>query len=357
MNIKRSLIVMALACFMLPSFAQQQEAKPVFNPYWFLQLQGGAQYTLGEADFGDLISPNVAGSLGYQFNPLFGMRLNINAWQSKGGWPNGDQNYKFKYVATNVDAMLNLSNLFCGWNPKRAFSFYGFVGAGWNHAFDNGAKDIVTNDNYQLKYLWNDTKNAIQGRGGLGVNIRLSDAVDFNIEGNANVLTDHYNSKKAGNADWYFNALAGFTIKLGKGYVAPAPAPVVEETPAPVEEPKPVVKQEEPKPVVIEALRRDIFFEINKTVIRDSEKTKIDDLVEYMNKYPQSKVVVTGYADVDTGTAKINLNLSKGRAAAVVEALKAAGIDESRISSDFKGDTVQPFNTAAENRVSICIAQ
>lgn len=355
MNIKKSLMVLALAFCMVPTFAQQQEAKPVFNPYWFLQLQGGAQYTLGEAGFGDLISPNIAGSIGYQFNPLFGLRLNINGWQSKGGWPNGNQVYKYKYIATNLDAMLNLSNLFCGWNPTRTFSFYGFLGAGWNHGFDNGAADITTNDNYKLEYLWPDSREFIQGRGGLGLNIRISDAVDFNIEGNANALSDHYNSKKAGNADWYFNALAGFTFKLGKAYTVPAPI-IVEETPAPVEEAKPVVK-EEPKPEVIEAIRRDIFFAINKTVIRDSEQQKINDLVEYMNKYPNSKVVVTGYADVDTGTAKINLNLSKGRSAAVVDALKAAGIDESRISSDFKGDTVQPFNTAAENRVSICIAQ
>ena len=356
MNIKKTILAGALAivCAM-PSFAQQ-EAKPTFNPYWFLQLQGGAQYTLGEADFGDLISPNVAGSLGYQFNPLFGMRLNVDAWQSKGGWSNPAQTFKWNYVAADVDFMLNLSNLLCGWNPTRTLSFYGFLGGGLNHAWSNDdANNLKTHNNYKLEYLWDGSKNSLVGRGGLGVNIRLSDAVDFNIEGNANVLTDHYNSKKAGNADWYFNALAGLTIKLGKGYIAPV-APVVEETPAPVEEAKPIVK-EEPKPEVIEAMRRDIFFAINKTVVRDSEKSKIDDLVQYMNKYPNSKVVVTGYADVDTGTAKINLNLSKGRAAAVVDALKAAGIDESRISSDFKGDTVQPFNTAAENRVSICIAQ
>ena len=57
-----------------------------FEKHAFLDLQGGAQYTLGEAKFGDLISPNVQLGLGYQFSPVFGMRLQANGWQSKGGW-------------------------------------------------------------------------------------------------------------------------------------------------------------------------------------------------------------------------------------------------------------------------------
>lgn len=47
----------------------------------------------------------------------------------------------------------------------------------------------------------------------------------------------------------------------------------------------------------------------------------------------------------------------KKRANAVAEALKAKGITENRINVDYKGDTVQPFSTAEENRVSICIAE
>ena len=57
-----------------------------FKKHAFLDLQGGAQYTLGEAKFGDLISPNVQLGIGYQFTPVFGMRLQANGWQSKGGW-------------------------------------------------------------------------------------------------------------------------------------------------------------------------------------------------------------------------------------------------------------------------------
>ena len=33
--------------------------------------------------------------------------------------------------------MTDLSTLFCGFNPKRIFNGYLFVGVGLNHAFDN----------------------------------------------------------------------------------------------------------------------------------------------------------------------------------------------------------------------------
>ena len=39
------------------------------------------------------------------------------------------------------------------------------------------------------------------------------------------------------------------------------------------------------------------------------------------------------------------------------EALKAKGIAADRITVAYKGDTVQPYNTPEENRVSICIAE
>ena len=76
----------------------------------------------------------------------------------------------------------------------------------------------------------------------------------------------------------------------------------------------------------------------------------------YMQRNPETKVSLTGYADAGTGNKRINLNLSEARAKAVTEALLKAGIDPSRILSDYKGDSVQPFAENDQNRVTICIA-
>ena len=343
-----------------------------FQKHFFLNLEGGAQYTLGEAKFKDLLSPNVQLGLGYQFSPVFAARLQGNLWQSKGGW-NGyyvgteaphTQTYKWNYVAPGIDLMFNLSNLICGYNPLRTFNVTAFLGGGANIGFKNDEANDLNADlkGFELEYLWDGSKIRPFGRGGIELGFRLSDAVNFIIEGNANILSDHYNSKKAENPDWYFNALAGLRINLGKTYnkvvpPAPVPEPVPEPAPEPVVEPTPTPA---PTPVVekIEPIRRDVFFLINKTDIRAEEAQKVKDIADYLNKYPNAKVTVTGYADAGTGNDKINDRLAAQRADVVVKALKEQyGIAADRISYDSKGSRVQPFAENDMNRVSICIAE
>ena len=348
-----------------------------FQKHAFLNIEAGAQYTLGEAKFSKLLSPNIQLGLGYQFTPVFGARIQANAWQSKGGW-NGfrtqvgaepyTNDFKYKYVAPGLDFMFNLSNLFCGWNPNRVFNLTAFVGGGANIAWGNDeANDIAKNlqnlNAYNLEYLWDGSKVRLFGRGGLEAAFKLSDAVALTVEGNANILSDKYNSKNHSGgkmkADWYFNALVGLKINLGKTYNKILPPP-----PAPEPEPEPIVEPEpEPAPApapapVIEPIRRDVFFLINKTEIRTEEAQKVKDIADYMAKYPESKVVVTGYADAGTGNDKINDRLAAGRADAVVKSLvNDYGIAQDRITYDSKGSRVQPFAENDLNRVTICIAE
>ena len=344
-----------------------------FKKHAFLDLQGGAQYTLGEAKFGDLISPNVQLGLGYQFSPLFGMRLQANGWQSKGGWAGFRANpgetpynatYKFKYVAPGVDFLFNLSNLFCGWNPNRVLNVTAFLGGGANIAWDNDevnelATTIKNTSTYNLEYLWDGTKVRPYGRAGIELAFKVSKSVSLMIEGNANVISDKYNSKKADNPDWYFNALAGLRINLGKSATKkekpvepePAPAPVQKvEEPAPA--PAPVVEKK------VEEIRRDIFFTINSNKISAKENQKILEVIDFLVKYPEAKVVVTGYADKGTGNDRVNDRIAAKRAAAVVWMLeKRYGIPAERITEESKGARVQPYAENDKNRVSIMIAK
>ena len=344
-----------------------QEVSEDFQKHAFFNIMGGLQYTLGEAKFGDLLSPNIQLGLGYQFSPVFAARLQANAWQSKGGWngygnPPLTQDYKYKYVAPGVDLMFNLSNLLCGWNPSRVFNVTAFVGGGANFAWGNDevndiAAGIRNLSGYELEYLWDGSKVRPFGRGGLELGFRLSDAVQLNVEGNANILSDKYNSKKAGNADWYFNALVGLRVNLGKSVARNTNDVyrdvIVNDTiykyitvPAP---PKPIVK---PDPIT-----RNIFFELNKWDIRDSEMQKVRDLVDYLNRYPKAKVSMCGYADVQTGNERINDRLGEQRVNAVKEMLvNQFGIDAARIATDSKGDREQPFSVNEQNRVTIAVA-
>ncbi len=382
MKSMKTLLAAAMLMFTVSASAQatytdKEGAVYIFQKHWFLELEGGAQYTLGETKFRRLLSPNVQLGLGYQFNPLIGLRLQVNGWQSKGGW-NGyvplegglafTKGYQYKYVAPGLDVMFNISNLIAGYNPTRFFNLKAYLGAGANIAFDNDEVNEIAasiapaaRDGYLLQNLWDGTATRFFGRGGIQMDFRLSDCVSIVVEGNANALNDKYNSKKDNddNFDWYFNALAGLRFNLGKTYVKVLPpAPVPE--PEPVVEPEPVPVVVPPAPVVekVEPLRRDIFFLINKTEIRDTEALKVKEIAYYLIKYPEAKVVVTGYADAGTGNDKINDRLAAQRADVVVKALKEQyGIEPNRISYDSKGSRVQPFQENDLNRVSICIAE
>ncbi len=87
-----------------------------------------------------------------------------------------------------------------------------------------------------------------------------------------------------------------------------------------------------------------IFFRINNSDIDDTEWDKIELAVSYLIENPGSTVIVTGYADKNTGNTKINLHLSQLRSNAVADALETKyGINKNRISVNWKGDGLQPF--------------
>lgn len=404
MKIKNVFLSCLMLCGVLTASAQEAKTEYVHNPYWYIQLQGGAQYTLGEIAFKDLISPNVQVTVGRQFTPVFGARLAVNAWQSRAGIdftdetfvgitgnattgytpttataPAGTTKWKWMYVAPGIDLTFNLSNLFCGYNPNRIFNFSVFAGAGANIAWgmdkDSNWENaqllaahfpvsyVVGSNPENISYAWDGTKVRLFGRAGVAADFKVSDAVSLGLEVNANTLSDRYNGKKASNWDWYFNALAGVKINLGQTY-----------TTRTIEAPKPVERVvekviervvEKPAPVVTQAVvekkepfRRDVFFQINKTAIAKSEAGKVQEVAEYLNANPNAKVEVTGYADIGTGNPTINKRLSKLRAESVFNALtKQYKIDASRIKVDYKGDTIQPFAKEADNRVAICIAE
>ena len=198
MKLRRDLTAIALGLSTVAAFAQtgntetrqiKEEGKTVFNPHWFMQVQGGVGYTVGEADFGDLISPAAALNFGYQFTPVWGLRFGVSGWQAKGGWASPATTYKYNYLQGNVDVTLDLGNLFCGYKANRLFNPYFFVGVGLNGAFNNDEAVALNNQGYEMAYLWDKNKISPAGRAGLGVAIRLAEKVFFNIEANANVMS------------------------------------------------------------------------------------------------------------------------------------------------------------------------
>ncbi len=375
MNFKKTLLTVLVAMGCSAAMAQQTTTETVFNPHWYVRGQIGGQYTLGEVKFGDLVSPNAQIAAGYNFTSLWGARIAVNAWQSKGGSKiNGTKyDWKYNYVAPMVDATLNLTNLFGGFKANRLVDLTLFAGIGANIGFNNDEAWTANGDilaqqfpNYggdYMQYLWDGSKARLVGRAGIDVDFNVCERVAIGLELSANTLSDKYNSKKAGNSDWYFNGLIGAKVNLGKTTkqkTVPAKVQIVEKI---VEKPvekvvEKIVYRDRIVEKKAEPLRREIFFTIRATQIVKEEMVKVEEIANYLKANPNAKVVITGHADKGTGNTAINKNLSEKRAKIVADTLvKKFGIAESRISYEAKGDSEQPFAENDKNRVSICIAK
>ena len=366
-----TLILVAAFAFVGVSFAQQSKTDESveFRPHWSLQVQGGAAYTLGETNFGDLISPAVYLNAGYKFHHGLGVRFGIGGWQAKGFAVLPQQGYSYNFLQGNIDFVVDLSSLIGGFNHRRVASVFAFAGLGLNGGINNKQAVAIQEANpREFDYLWNPTKFFVAGRLGLGVDFRCSDLISVNLEANTNFLSDHFNSKKAENLDWHFNLLAGVTFRFGKNYrpskvyaekvaaekaAAEAAAKAAAEKAA--AEKAAAERAAAERAQLIAENSQNVFFQIGKSYISREEGKKIDTLAEWLKANPSYSVEVVGYADKETGYTALNQKLSERRAANVKARLLAAGIAEERIVTDHKGDTVQPFGAkSSKNRVVIC---
>ena len=374
---------LALTILLAALTAWSAAAQETFQAGPFLQVQGGDAYDRGEGAFLQSLSPAAQVALGYRFTPALGVRLAVSGYQAKNLAEAGGDPYRFHFVQPSLDFLVDLASLFGGWQADRSLTPYAFVGGGAAFGFDND-EAVAAARAYKGVFanLWDKTSWHYAARAGLGTGIRLGKRIDLNLEVGGNMLDDRFNSKKGQgkfNPDWHIQALAGLTFHLGKmdAKPAPAPAPVVvppretvvppaepkpepkpepapEPAPVPVPEPAPVVQPQPEEPVApaVEPLSVDTFFLIDSAVIRNSQEPSLIRLVAFLKEHPETKVLLSGYADKETGTAPYNLRLSERRVQSVKTFLTTRGIAPARIETAAKGDTVQPYQ-GVKNRVVI----
>jgi outer membrane protein OmpA-like peptidoglycan-associated protein len=381
----------------LSAHAQQSKTDESveFRPHWDLQLQGGASYTVGESSkIGDLLSPALYLSTNYRFHHAMGVRFGLGGWQGRGFAVLADEGYAFNFLQLNADYKLDLCGVFGGYNHRRVVNPYLLAGVGFNYGFDNKqANAIVAGDAGEVSkfsYLW-DSKFFVAGRFGAGIDFRVGERVMLNLEANANVLSDKFNSKKAENVDWQLNLLAGVSYSFGKKHQvsqkwveeqeaikaaallrqqqeeAAEKARIEAEEKARIEAEEKAARLRAEQEAAAEAARQaeirnnnieenseEIYFTIGSYYIRKAESEKITRIAKWLSENPDYRVSIVGYADKETGTSAGNLRLSERRAAAVKAALLKAGIEESRVDFGFYGDKEQPYENPSQNRVVIC---
>ena len=132
----------SIVALLLMAFAMNAQDKAEFNPYWYLQLQGGVGYTIGESTnpIDHLSYPAVGLNIGWQFSPIVGARINFNGFEGKGALPQQDGNllWNWNYAQGGLDFLFNLRHL-GGYKGATIFNPYLFLGAACNYAFNNSA--------------------------------------------------------------------------------------------------------------------------------------------------------------------------------------------------------------------------
>ena len=388
----KRLTMIAVALLMLSGVASAQQSKSdeslEFRPHWSLKLQGGAAHTRGEAQFLELISPAAQLSASYNFHHAMGVRFGLSGWQGKGSVLSTQKElYKFQYGQLNADYVLDLASLIGGFKHDRVFSPYIFAGIGGAYGFNNEEAAALKADpeySAMLPYYW-DKLPLVVGRFGLGADFWVSKRVALGLEANSNFYSDKFNSKQDMDgllADWQFNLLAGITFRLGDNTrpsavyaaaVAAAEAAAAAEKAAREAAEKAEAERLAAEKAAAEKAAREaaekaaaeraakaaensdnVFFTINSTYIRKAEGEKLVKLAEWMKENPDFNVALVGYADKETGTPAGNMKLSENRVKVVKERLVKLGVPEERISTAFKGDTVQPFAENNKNRVVTC---
>lgn len=376
---KKFLIMLAIAGVSLTSMAQETEtatekysvATNSFWSNWF--VQGGVQWTAfySSLEHGFDTSnnplksfrsnPQASVAIGKWFTPGLGLRTKVSGiW----GKANGDS---FKYWNAQEQVLFNLSNIFCGYNPKRVYNCIPFAGAGFarNMSSDmyamgmsigllnefNINKRVAIN----LELGWNRLEN------------------DFYSEGHANNGPRGWDSH-----DNYLYAELGLTLNIGKTGWAKVPdvdaikalsQSQIDALNAQLADSKSendrlkAMLNEKPKEVAMpESIKQfittpvSVFFNIGKTdVANPKDLVNVEALAKYA-KTNNSKIMVTGFADSATGTPQINQKLSVKRAEIVKGELIKMGVHADNISTQAHGgvETLSPisFNRRATVQIT-----
>ena len=378
-QIIRALTVMVALLTMQGAKAQQTvQREPVsepvdfFVPHWYLGAQIGAAADVGETTLGNLVSPALQLTGGYRWSELLGVRASLSGLWAKNRYAYPKATYKWNFIQPAIDLEADVTNLMMGWDAERPYAVRAFAGLGLAYSFgnDDAEKADERFNEYYLKLnngewnyvivgtefqkLWTGGRWNPVVRAGVSGEYKLTEDLALTLELNGNMLPDHFNSKrgKNDNRDWHFNALVGVRWNLGpsrgRTEAVYRDIPVV----VPEEKPKKDPRFQDDDAI---AMTENVQFELNKSIIRESEHEKIIRVARYLINHPQSHVELTGFADKLTGNATINQRLSVERAQAVAQFLVNRGISRDRISKYAKGDRVQPFKVNEDNRVTICI--
>ena len=398
---KSKLVILSLLLSGAAVVATAQTKEKYYSESWkdniFISVGVGAQAgTNPDTKFGKTVTPLINLSVGKYISPIWGVRGQIYGWQSKQetAYPFLDldnrKERKENYVGLNADAMLNLTNLICGYNPDRLFELSVFAGpsvnivknyADWQLGYKvveststtDGTKYTTVIDPATTSPVNHDLRWLVGASVGVGAKFNVNRSLAIDVEARGQVTPSILGAYSSANTDGYIHLTVGATYNFGgkkfvacgakvdqnainneinkyRSELAQAQADLANAKNA-LANAKPVTK-EVVKEIEV-AGPRAIFFKIGSARIDDYGMVNIQLAAKILKANPDKKYKVAGYADKATGSASWNQKLSEKRAQAVYDALIKEGVDKDQLELVGFGGTANMFGKNYLNRVVI----
>lgn len=389
-GMKKIVILFSVAMLALNGFAQEEKAisQNGFWDNWFLQLQGGATFTVAGdqtldlkdkgGKVGDITTPYVGFAVGKYFTPAVGARLNLGGWSIKNF--NEKTNFngevlKSNYLQLSFDAMFNLMNIFGEYKTERIFDISLLTGVGYVRNLGFANEDI---------YGKPGTKNFVVPRVGAQFMFHVTKRFDIYAETNFNMINQHI-LKASRKEPAYLNAMVGLSFNLGRTgwktgeFSDPA---MIQSLNDKINQQRGQISEQESEIASLSNDLRDseannkmlqdelekakksakdlsevkivVTYEIGQVHVSKGQLVEIYNVAQLLDKYPEMKVHVTSYADAQTGSEERNQYLSEERANIVKRMfVENYEIAEDRIVTKAYGASEQVYGENDWNRVTI----
>ncbi len=421
----RKSLIAAVACLSMASALSAQQATDsvytvevkdaskyrvetnLFGANWFAGIGAGAQMYFGDHDkqmrLVDRITPNFEAYFGKWFTPGLGVRIGINGYKLTGasaytghttrnpnlnkGWYSGfikDWNpatqtgkvdpyatkkvgytvyaTEMEYLHGHADVLFNVTQMVCGYNEDRFYSFIPYAGLGFATSLDRAS----TTGRYS---------HEVTGSIGLLNRFRINRAWDINLDVRGAYVGDHFDqedvSASASGVPYSTSGRWGegiLSASLGVSYNFPKRGwdrstittirvndNVLTDLRSRLSDLE--SQNSDLRRQLEEALTREVTpenvacgmpllvtFPIDRWILSNKDRVNLGFLAEALKANPKLVYTVSGYADKGTGSVKRNIFLARKRAEVVYNCLvKEFGVSESQLKKESHGGVANMY--------------
>ena len=347
-----------------------------FTDNWSVGINGGVTTPMTHCSFWKNSRPAVGIELSKRITPVLSLGTSVM------GYINTSSS-KTAFDASNVELLskFNMMNLFGGYpGTPRTFEMEAVVGVGWLHGYVNGTGDdnswgtrlgMDFNFNIGKEKAWaislkpslvydmegdfNRHKSRFNAN---NARVELLAGITYYIKGSSGrhhaTLVKEYNHTEVDNLNASVNSLRGqLSDSRKQTEEAVGRADMLQKQLAECQNKKPVIETVIEKAKTLESI---VTFRQGSSKVDVSQLPNVERIASYMNRHPESKVVIKGYSSPE-GSIEVNERIARARAESVKSILtKKYRIAASRITAEGQG-IGDMFSEPDWNRVSICTLQ